>query len=72
MGGGGALGAGLHDEILVVAGEAREPVQHLQSIKTTPRHIPRHRLAQREREGGQGSEGGGALTGMLDAGDGGM
>ena len=48
MGGSGALGAGLHDEILVVAGEAREPVQHLQSIHTTP-HIPQHRLAQRER-----------------------
>jgi hypothetical protein len=45
VGSGGALGAGLYDEILVGAGETREPVQHLQSIHWTPRQ---HILAQRE------------------------
>lgn len=33
---GGALGAGLDDEVLVVAGEPREEVQHLRTATTTP------------------------------------
>ena len=66
VGGGGALSSGLDNEVLVSAGEAREPVQHLQSSDTTPRHIRRLRL-----DPGEAGSKGVALTGTLDAGDGG-
>lgn len=69
MGGGGALSAGLNNEVLVGAGETREPVQHLRFTKSRHRvHIPELRLAPPREVGSKGEA---ALTGMLDAGDGG-
>jgi len=67
VGGGGALSSGLDNEVLVSAGEAREPVQHLQSSDTTPRHIRRSDSPRPLEAGSKGV----ALTGTLDAGDGG-
>jgi hypothetical protein len=62
VGSGGALGAGLDDEVLVGAGKAREPVQDLQQHDTGHQIPPGEHRYTAVRKGV-------ARTGRLDAGD---
>lgn len=62
MGRGGALGAGLDDEVLVGAGEAGEPVQHLRTHEDNAVRLLGRGV-------GYQGERGRARTGSLEAGD---